>query len=370
MKPATHWLMAALLFASACKSKEDTKPPEPPARDSVDLGKQVVERTGIRWTKVERRHLARTIAAPAEVEFDPDRTAQVGPLTEARITRVAVKVGDRVERGAVLAVLSSVAGAESRAALTQARATLDLARTNLQRQEELHASGIDTERVHQEAVAAARRAEAELEAAQQRAGLTGAVTLKSPLAGSVVERKATPGETVGPESKLFMIADLSRVWAVARVYERDVAAVRTGMSARLSLEAYPGRAWEGQLIYVAGALDHETRTLPVRVELENSDGALRPGLFGTLAIEAGDAVEALAIESGAVQRMGEKTVAFVHEGSRGASERFAVRELSIGRAFGAYVEVKSGMQAGEEVVTTGGFTLKSQLLRDTLTEEE
>lgn len=370
MRFGNYCVALALLFAGACKSKEEAKPHDVPARDAVELTKQVVERSGIRWTKAERRHLARTISAPAEVAFDPDRTAHVGPLTEGRVTRVPVKVGDRVDRNAALAVLSSVAGAESRAALLQAQASLELARTNLRRQEELHASGLDTERVHQEAVAAVRRAEAEIEAARQRAGLTGDLTLRSPLAGTVVERHATAGETVGPESKLFTVADLSRVWVIGRVYERDVGAVRVGTASRLTLEAYPGRNWNANLVYVAGALDHETRTLPVRVELENPDGALRPGLFGTLAIEAGDAIEALAVETASVQRIGNRTIAFVHQGTTEDRERFALREVQIGRAFGTFVEVTSGIQEGDAVVTTGSFTLKSQLLRDTLAGDE
>ncbi len=370
MKLISYALAFALAGAAACTSGDDSKPGETPSRDVVELAQPVVERSGIRWSKAERRHLVRTINAPAEIEFDPDRTALIGPLTEGRIASVAVKVGDHVERGAVLAILSSVAGAESRAALTQAQADLELGRTNLRRQDGLHASGIDTERVHQEAVAAVRRAEADLEAARQRAGLTGDLTLRSPLAGTVVERHATAGETVGPDSKLFTIADLSRVWVVGRVYERDVGAVRAGATARLTLEAYPGRKWEGSLAYVAAALDHETRTLPVRIELEHGDGALRPGLFGTLAIEAGDAVDALAIESGAVQRLGERTIVFVHQGSVGESERFAVRELQVGRTFGTFIEVTSGIEPGEEVVSAGGFTLKSQLLRDTLADED
>jgi len=370
MRLVPYLLALALLGTGACTPKEDSEPLETPSRDTVELPKTVVEKSGIRWSKVERRRLARTISAPAEIEFDPDRTAHVGPLTESRIARVAVKVGDRVVRGAPLAILSSVAGAESLASLTQAQANLELARANLRRQEELHAAGIDTERVHQEAIAAVRRAEAELEAARQRAALTGDLTLRSPLAGTVVERRATAGETVGPDSKLFTIADLTRVWVVGRVYERDVGAVRAGATARLTLEAYPGRSWEGRLAYVAGALDHETRTLPVRMELENADGALRPGLFGTLAIEAGDAVEALAVESAAVQRLGERTIVFVHQDSAGEKERFAVREIRVGRAFGALAEVASGLEPGEEVVTAGGFTLKGQLLRDTLAEEE
>lgn len=370
MRVGKHVCLVTLVLASGCEPQAEPEPQEAPSRDAVELAKPIVERSGIRWTRAEKRHLARTISAPAEVEFDPDRTAHIGPLTEGRIAQVAVKVGDRVDRGATLAILDSVAGGESRAALTQAQASLDLARTTLERQEELRRAGIGTERVRQETVAAVQRAEAEVRSARQRAGLTGDVALRSPIAGSVIERHATAGETVGPASKLFTIGDLSRVWVVGRVYERDVSAVRAGAVARLSLEAYPGRIWDGSLVYVAGALDHETRTLPVRMEIENADGTLRPGLFGTLAIEAGDAVEALAIESGAVQRMDNRTIVFVREGSTGKSEKFVVREVQLARTFGSFIEVVAGVKAGEEVVTAGSFTLKGQLLRDTLAEDE
>jgi membrane fusion protein, heavy metal efflux system len=371
MRFRSYPLAIAVLLAGACRSEEAPKPQEAPSasRDAIELTKPVVERSGIRWSKVERQHLVRTITAPAQVTFDPDRVAHVGPLTEGRVARALVRVGDQVERNAILALLSSVAGAESRASLTQAQADLELARTNLRRQEELHASAIDTERVHQEAVAAVRRAEAQIEAARQRAGLTGELTLRASIAGTVIERRATTGETVGPESSLFTIADLSHVWVIGRVYERDVGAVQAGAMARLTLDAYPERHWEGPLVYVSGALDHESRTLPVRLELDNPDGALRSELFGALAIEASDATDGVAVASTAVQKLEERTLVFVQEDASESSDRFVVRQVQLGRTFGALVEVTSGLQAGDAVVTTGSFTLKSQLLRDTLEGE-
>lgn len=364
------WLLA-LLFACACQPKEEAAEPAAetaPARDAVELAKDVVQRSGIRWSKLEPRKLVRTIHAPAEVALEPDRVARVAPLAESRVTRVLVTIGDRVERNAPLALLSSVEGAESRAALGQIGADLELARANLRRQEELHASGIDTERTHQEAVAAVRRGEAEIEAARQRAGLTGQQMLRASIAGTVVERNATAGETVGPESSLFTIADLSRVWVIGRVYERDVAQVKLGAKARLALDAYPERSWDGALEYVAGAVERESRSLPVRIALDNPDGALRAGLYGSLAIDAGDGEQGLAVEAHALQQLGARDVVFVHQSS-GEREQFAVRAIERGRLFDTLVEIRSGLKPGEEVVSEGSFTLKSQLLRDTLEGE-
>jgi RND family efflux transporter MFP subunit len=198
----------------------------------------------------------------------------------------------------------------------------------------------------------------------------GAQELRSPIEGTVLERHATIGETVGPETVLFTIGDLRRVWAVGQVYERDVGAVRSSAPARLSLEAYPGRTWDGLLSYVAGALQHESRTLPVRLEIDNLDGVLRPGLFGSLAIEASDATDALAVPAEAVQRMGDKTVVFVREQGQGDHQRFRVRTVVLGRDAGRLVELRDGVREGEDVAVSGTFTLKSELLRETLIGEE
>jgi cobalt-zinc-cadmium efflux system membrane fusion protein len=362
-------LPLVLLCVFACKTPEAPPAAEATAEpDAVELAAKVVERSGIRWSKLELQHVVRTVRAPAEVELDPDRVARVGPLAESRVARALVTVGDRVERNAALALLSSVAGAESRAALGQAGTDLELARANLRRQEELHASGIDTERTHQEAVAAVRRAEAEIEAARQRAGLTGQLMLRSPIAGTVIERNATSGESVGLDSTLFTIADLSRVWVIGRVYERDVAGIRVGNHARLTLDAHPGREWRAAIEYVSGAVEHDSRALPVRIALDNPDGSLRAGLFGALAIEVGGD-DALAVPPQAVQQLGERTVVFVHQKVGADRERFATREVELGRSFDGLREVSAGLQAGDEVVHEGSFTLKSQLLRDTLEAE-
>lgn len=363
-------LLMVVLAIAGCK-KDKAPPPDAAEKAGVvEILATVAERVGIRTAPVKREHLARTITAPTELVLDPDRTAHLSPLVQAKVDRVAVKLGDHVRAGSPLAVLRSVAAGESRASLTQAEADLELARATLRRQEELRAANIGSERAQQEAVAASRRAEAALAAARERTSVVGTQELRSPIEGTVLERHATIGESVGPETVLFTIGDLRRVWAIGQVYERDVGAVRPGAAARLSLEAYPGRSWEGHLSYVAGALQHESRTLPVRFELDNADGVLRPGLFGSLAIEASDAVDALAVPAEAIQRIGDKAVVFVREPCGGDRQCYRVRTVVLGRDTGRLVEIREGLHEGAEVAVSGTFTLKGELLRELLVEEE
>jgi RND family efflux transporter MFP subunit len=166
---------------------------------------------------------------------------------------------------------------------------------------------------------------------------------------------------VHTDDDLFLIGDLSNVWIVAHVYEQDVAVARTGISARLTLDAYPGRSWDGTLAYVASRLDPETRTLEVRLELPN-DGSLRPGLFGTLwlppaGVDPNQTV--LTVPESAVQRIEDGEVVFVEI----ARNEYEARPVELGARGGGLFEVRSGIDEGARVVVAGAFVLKSELLK-------
>ncbi|HEX2676475.1 MAG TPA: efflux RND transporter periplasmic adaptor subunit [Polyangiales bacterium] len=368
-------LNLGVIALSACGSahQEPSNAPAaaPKSASTIQILATAANRAGIRVATVEREHMARMITAPAEIVLDPDRTAHLTPLTPARLEKVTAKLGDQVRAGTVLALLRSVAVGETRASVAQSEADVDLAHATLKRQEELRASNIGATRSYEEAVAAAKRAEAAAAAARERSSVVGSYELRAPIAGTVIARHATIGETVGPETVLFTIADLSQVWVVGQVYERDVGAVAPQVAAKLKLAAYPERTWTGTISYVAGAVEHETRTLPVHMILPNTDGALRPGLFGSLAIETADAVDTLAVPADAIQHIGDKTVAFVSESSPDPVHvRFAARDVTLGRETDDLVEVKTGLQSGESIAIAGTFTLRGEMLRDTLTEED
>jgi RND family efflux transporter MFP subunit len=155
---------------------------------------------------------------------------------------------------------------------------------------------------------------------------------------------------------------------VGRVYEQDVAAARIGARAVVSLQAYPGKVWEGEVSYVSHTLDPHTRTLDVRVELDNA-GTLRPGLFGRISLspDAENAEQVAVIPQSAVQRIDGQTMVFVATDKPGV---FRPTFVTLGARSRGKVEVRDGVAEGDQVVVSGAFTLKSELLAGQISEGE
>ena len=376
-------LMVALFMLAACKADspadahgqeheahEDEQGPD----DLVRISEIGLKRSGIQTEPVRLEQLVGGIDVPAEVELNPDRTAHITPMVAGQIDRVHVSLGDSVEANQALATMRSVALGEARSSVTNARAAVEVARSNFVRQEELKREGIGSQRAYLEAQGELRSAESDLSASNERlqvyGGRKGAgstTTIRSPLNGTVIERHATAGEVVSDGSSLFMVSDLSRVWVVGRVYEQDVAAARLGAPALVSLQAYPGKQWKGEVSYVSHTLDPHTRTLAIRVELDNPDGTLRPGLFGQIALspEGERAEEVATVPKSAVQRIEGRPLVFVATDEVGV---FSPAFVTLGAHAQGKVEVRDGVLPGDQVVVSGAFTLKSELLRARLSE--
>jgi cobalt-zinc-cadmium efflux system membrane fusion protein len=376
--------MVALALLSGCQSQpqpdEHRRETDQDDHDGHEPGGMVqiseigLERSGIQTEPVRAEQLVGGVDAPAEVQLNPDRTAHVTPMVPGQIDEVRVSLGDSVEANQVLATMRSVALGEARSSVANARAAVEVARSNFVRQEELKREGIGSQRAYLEAQGALRGAESDLAAANERLHVYGGrkgsgstTTIRSPLSGTVIERHATPGEVVSDGSSLFMVSDLSRVWVVGRVYEQDVAAARIGAPAVVSLQAYPGRLWEGEVSYVSHTLDPHTRTLDVRVELDNPDGTLRPGLFGRISLSRDhDSPEQVpVIPQSAVQRIDGQTMVFVATDEVGV---FVPTFVTLGARARGKVEVRDGVVEGDPVVVSGAFTLKSELLAGQISE--
>ena len=323
---------------------------------------------------MRRELLVGGVDVPAEVQLNPNRTAHVTPMVSGQIDEVHVSLGDSVKAKQPLATMRSVALGEARSAIANARAEVEVARANFVRQEELKREGIGSQRAYLEAQGDLRSAESDLAAANERlqvyGGRKGAgstTVIRSPLDGTIIERHATTGEVVSDGSSLFMVSDLSRVWVVGRVYEQDVSAARLGAPAVVWLQAYPGRSWRGEVSYVSHTLDPHTRTLDIRVELDNPDGILRPGLFGRISLspEGEGATPVFVVAEDAVQRIEGQTIVFVASEEPGV---FRPTFVTLGAHARGLVEVRDGLADGDRVVVMGAFTLKSQLLRDRLSE--
>ncbi|MDH5490554.1 MAG: efflux RND transporter periplasmic adaptor subunit [Myxococcales bacterium] len=339
----------------------------------VHLTAEAIRRNGIRVEAAATGALRDSLEVPAQVQLNPDRVAHISSLVEGQLLEVGATTGDAVEAGQHLATLRSVILGQARADLRRTAALHEVATRNLARQRRLRGEGISSERSLLEAEFAAQAASAERDAARSRLRVFGAqgrsgsdLSLTSPIAGVVLERHATRGENVGPADTLFVIADTSRLWIIGRVYEPHVARVGLGMGATLELAAYPGRSWSGEVSYVASALDEETRALPVRVEIDNPDGALRPGLFGNLVLRAqASSEDQILVPDGAVQGFEGGSVVFV---SGETPREFQARSVTLGRSSGGQVEILEGLESAERVVVAGAFLLKSELMRDALGE--
>jgi cobalt-zinc-cadmium efflux system membrane fusion protein len=168
------------------------------------------------------------------------------------------------------------------------------------------------------------------------------------------------------DEPLFVIADTSKVWVMGRAYEQNVGRVALGTPVTLRLAAYPERTWPGSIAHIASVLDEKTRTLPIRVELDNPDGLLRPGLFGSLTIASEVGAKTVpVVPEGAVQDVEDRQIVFVPGEKPG--EFNAVTVQIAGRDRGR-VAISDGLKAGAKVVVSGAFLLKSELLKDQMGE--
>jgi Cu(I)/Ag(I) efflux system membrane fusion protein len=181
------------------------------------------------------------------------------------------------------------------------------------------------------------------------------VPVRSPATGYVIEKQLVEGSAIAPGERLLRIAPLDRVWLEAQVYESDLALVELGQPARVTLPYAPGRVWQGSVGYVYPTLAGETRTARVRIELANPDLALRPDMYANVELRAARGVRTLVPES-AVLHAGERSFVFVDLGGG----RFRPQRVEVGLRGAGRVEIVSGVEAGERVVSSGTFLIASE----------
>ncbi|MGH1341793.1 MAG: efflux RND transporter periplasmic adaptor subunit [Nannocystales bacterium] len=342
------------------------------ARSSrVHIAPHVLERNGVRTERAVRRVLLGSLRVPADVQINSDQVAHVSPLLPGRLRDPRVTLGQRVKRGDVLATVDSADLGRRRGALRAAQARKRAADAGLARAEALVGAGISALKTKTEARSRAEQAGAEVAAIRsalsvydRSRGSGVALALTSTIDGTIVERHAGLGEYVDETSDPFVVANLESVWVVGRVYEQQIGDVSVGMRGEATFIAHPEKAWSGVVDYIAPTLDPETRTLAVRMVLKNPALELRPGMFGTMALQEDpqgvEAREVLTVPSVAVSTVGDRSVVFV----RGeASGEFVARDVVTGSAVDGVVEVRAGLSEEEEVVTSGIFLLKSVLLK-------
>ena len=321
-----------------------------------------------------RGHADAMISAPAVVRFDPDRMARIGPRLEAKVVRVPVDLGDTVQSGDLLAVLDSVDLGQARARYLTANALLETAQADFEREQRLAEQQISSQEELLEARARLHEAEAEQRAAMEALRLFGLrqdeiattgrdevlsrLTLTATMDGTVQRRDLSPGQTLGPAATPIHIVDSDRMWLMIDAFEGSLDRIAVGQPVEFTSRALDGKRFPGRIDWMSRQLDEQSRTVTLRAVLDNPDGSLRAGLFGTARIQTGDGDGPPRVPVDAVQRLGEEDVVFMP-----AEEDHAFRAVpvSLGHEGNGWVEVTAGIEAGDPVVFEGAFDLMSAL---------
>ena len=372
-----RWGAAMLALMIGTSHADDARPPPKDPPGLVRMSAEQQKTIQLQTAHADRRPITEPVRVPGTVSFDQGHVAVLRPLAQALVTRLLAQPGDSVQVGQALAELQIPSLVTAQAGLTAARASnreseagVAVARDALRRGENLARDGslarAEVERrrlVLAQADAGVESAHARTSALQAdvarlNPGATpGTATLVSPIAGVVVTVGVTPGELVDTTGGAFTVADLSVVLVLAQVPESSVALLAAGDPAHVRLTSGGDRAWDGKVVALGAAIDTQARTLPVRIQLSNPDGALRSGMSVEVTLTSNRGRESLVVPAAALQMVGDKRVAFTTLGDG----RFQSHDLTLGVERQDWVEVRDGLNVGDEVVTQGSFELKALL---------
>lgn len=348
---------------------------DPMADVEVRLTPEVVARAGIQVNPVISETGATAVKIPAVIEPNAYQRVEVTPVVAGRVTRVHAELGDEVRRGATLATLYSPSLSDAQTKFLSARAEVEAAAQELRRTERLvqigAASRQELERIRASHTSVATVLEgaaaqlrllgmttATIQSLKDPKDISATVSVPAPMNGTVITRLANMGLNVEPSMPLFTLVDLSKVWAVGDLYERDFARVQVGSQAMVTTTAYADRALQGQVTYIDPQLDSRSRTAKVRVEVANPRRELRLGMYAELQITTPGGASVVTVPRDAVQTIGSRQ--FVYLARPDQPGVFIEREVRIGNATPEGVEIASGVSTGDPIVTKGSFFVRAE----------
>jgi cobalt-zinc-cadmium efflux system membrane fusion protein len=378
-----HGLAACMIMALgvACEDKPiDTstvKPDSTSARTGLlRLTPEELSRMQLELVSVAKGQLLSHREFPATVQANQNELAEVTALIRGRVVKVSVDVGQDVKKGTLLAMLHSVDLGVAEGDYLKAGARLHEAELAHLRAKDLYENKAVSLAELQRREAAMKTARAELREAKNRLELLGVppeeidrldreltikadMPLRAPFDGRVITRNITRGEVVETEQKLFTVANLTDVWVIGNVPEKDVRFIRKDQKVNVVLAAYPHAIFSGTITYVGDVLDPATRTMRLRVTVSNPDRLLKPEMFAIVSVYGASSPDTLSVPLEAVQDGPGGKIVFVQR-EDGA---FEARTVKLGDEEGDVVRVLEGVKAGEQVVTKGSFALKSEMER-------
>lgn len=324
---------------------------------------------------IKRQAIPDKIAATATIEPDAGAVAEITSTIPARVVKLVAQPGQQVKAGEPLVVLGSVELGEAKTDYLKAKSLEHITGQNLAREQNLYQKKISPLKDLLDAQAQHDIALAQFESVREKLRLLipakeisslkwsgngrplGEFTLSSPLDGTLVTRNLTIGAMVNRDVHPLKVINLSRVWIFANIFESELASLRVGDEASVTVDAYPGRIFTGRVAYIGDEVDRITRSVRARIDVASPDRLLKPGMFAQAEIAVASARDVIVAPDSALFNVKGNTVAFVATGPN----TYSARWLRLGMRGSDTVQVISGLHDGDQVVSRGGLTLKTML---------
>ena len=370
-------LLLTLLLLSACGGAPEDAPVKAIADPNlVTVSPELQKR--LKLTKVAEHEMRENLRIPGSIEVDEQRVSRMGATVTGRITDIDVVLGQTVRQGQVLATVNSTELTQYQLTFIKAQQQITLQTKAVERARLLLAADVIGSAELQRREAELAAAQADFNAARDQLAVLGVSAkaieelarssqihsisnISARLGGTVIERKVNLGQVVQPADALFTVADLSHVWAVAEVPERQADLIRKGQDTTIEIPALNGKRLTGKLIYVSDTVDPETRTVTVRTDLENPNRDIKPEMLVSMLVQSRP-TQQLAIPMEAVVRENNQDQVFVQV----APNQYRLRQVRLGHEFEGMRAVLSDLAAGDIVVTEGSFHLNSERKRKEL----
>lgn len=363
----------------------------------IELSPELLRTSNLTITAAEKRPLARVLLATGVVTAEQNRLAHIRPLAQGIAEKVMAQIGDRVSAGQPLLNYDNIELGELigeyltlLAEIRREESQAEVAKTYLSRSEALLQAEAIAQKEHElrkaqhdQAIATVESKKAEMARVEEklhRFGLADAdlrslnsaehdphrtashSTLSAPFAGVITAQDVAVGETIGPDSEVFTLADTSVVWVLADIYEKDLGQVTVGQACRVRVPAYPTTDFTGRIAYLSDVLDPASRTGKLRCVVGNADARLKLEMFAAVEIPLSAKRSAVVVPESAVQMVELRKVIFVQK----SEHEFEVRDVELGEKSADWVEVRSGILAGEQVVSEGAYYMKAAMLEEQL----
>ncbi len=322
---------------------------------TVSIDPVTVQNIGVRTALVEQRTLARRLNSLGRIDYNEERLTRLHPKTSGWIEQLRIdETGTDVKRGTILLSIYSpdlvAAQREYLVALKNWESVKDSASPQVRLATK---TVLDSARERLELLDAPAHQIRELE---QKRKIRKYLHIHSPFKGTVMNIGAREGQYVTPKDELYMIADLNSIWVYVDVYENELPWVKLGDEAEMRVRAAPGRVFKGKVNFIYPYIDGKTRTVRVRLEFDNPERILKPGMFANVVLHVDPQPGALVVPSQAIVRSGSREQVFVVR----APGKFEPREVTLGLSADGYTQILSGLKAGEQVVTSATFLIDSE----------